>query len=82
VPAALINALAEAGASCPELEIWRSCEVSRDARCEACTLGGPDRCDARPIVVCVGRLASLGERGACPRACPPPRTCWRGRVKA
>ena len=55
--AALINALAEAGASCPELETWRRCEVSRDARCEACALGGPERCEAQVIKALARRFA-------------------------
>ena len=55
--AALINALAEAGASCPELETWRRCEVGRDARCEACVLGGPERCEGQVIKALARRLA-------------------------
>ena len=57
-PPALINALASAAVSCPELDTWRRCEVSA-ARCEACALGGPDRCESAVIKALAWRLAEV-----------------------
>jgi hypothetical protein len=61
MPSALINALALAAESCPELEAWRVCEVARDGRCELCRLGGYDRCEAQVVKALARRVAALTE---------------------
>lgn len=59
--AALVTILAAAAESCPELEAWRRCEVSRDARCEACALRDPERCESVVIQALARRLADVQE---------------------
>jgi hypothetical protein len=58
MPAALVNALHEAGAACPELAAWCACEDGRKDRCAACLLGSPEVCDARVIKALALKLAS------------------------
>jgi hypothetical protein len=55
MPSALINALAEAGASCPELEAWRVCEVARDVRCKTCILDAPGGCNEAQVIKALAR---------------------------
>jgi len=57
MPTALITILAEAAQSCPELEAWRHCGSGDEEHCEACALGGPERCDAQVIQALARRLA-------------------------
>lgn len=54
---ALVNVLAAAGASCPELEAWRACGSGGEEHCQACALGGPDRCESAVIQALARRLA-------------------------
>jgi len=54
---ALVNVLAVAAESCPELEAWRHCGSGGGEHCETCSLGGPERCDAQVIQALARRLA-------------------------
>lgn len=56
---ALVDVLAQAGASCPELEAWRSCGSGGEEHCEACALGGPERCESEVIKALARRLADM-----------------------
>lgn len=56
MPTALINVLAAAAESCPELEAWRHCGSGGEERCGACALGGPDRCESTVIRALARRL--------------------------
>lgn len=58
MPAALVTVLAIAAESCPELETWRACSSSLSEHCEACALGGPDRCESEVIKALARRLAT------------------------
>lgn len=57
--AALVTVLATAAESCPELEAWRSCGSGGGEHCEACFLGGPDRCESTVIKALARRLAGV-----------------------
>lgn len=59
MPAALINVLASAAESCPELEAWRVCGSGGEEHCEACALGGPERCESAVIKALARLLADV-----------------------
>lgn len=58
---ALVNVLATAAESCPELAQWCRCDAGHEDHCERCFLGGPDRCDAQVIKALARRLADVQE---------------------
>lgn len=57
MPAALVTILAVAAESCPELGAWCRCDEGHEDHCEACFLGGPDRCESAVITALARRLA-------------------------
>lgn len=59
MPAALVNVLAVAAESCPELAAWRHCGSGGEEHCETCVLGGPDRCESEVIKALARRLADV-----------------------
>ena len=59
MPAALVTILATAAEFCPELAQWCRCEGYGEEHCEACALGGPDRCESEVIKALARRLADV-----------------------
>ena len=56
MPAALIDQLHEVGSTCRALAAWCRCGNGHEDHCEACSLGGPDRCEGEVIKALVGKV--------------------------